>query len=87
MEPVKLFISTNIIVEHKFLNGGILVGKDGKILKVLSKSETLIYRTYKDVEVSFLCLKLCNLKDTIRIMEIYRYFSWLLTLFTVKEKR
>ncbi|KAF2895691.1 hypothetical protein ILUMI_10471 [Ignelater luminosus] len=51
MEPVKLFISTNIIVEHKFLNGGILVGKDGKILKVLSKSETLVYRTYKDVEV------------------------------------
>lgn len=51
MELNKLYISQNIIVENKFLNGGILVNNVGKILKVLRQAEIETYKQYQYVEI------------------------------------
>uniref|UniRef100_A0A1Y1KB19 Amidohydrolase-related domain-containing protein n=1 Tax=Photinus pyralis TaxID=7054 RepID=A0A1Y1KB19_PHOPY len=51
MEPNKLFISENIIVDNKFLNGGILVNNAGKITKVLRHHEIAPYKKCQNVEI------------------------------------
>lgn len=50
MEGNKLYVSSNIIFNNKFINGGIQV-QDGKIVKILNKTETLAHQSSKNVEV------------------------------------
>ncbi|XP_031328413.1 uncharacterized protein LOC116159615 isoform X1 [Photinus pyralis] len=54
MEPNKLFISENIIVDNKFLNGGILVNNAGKITKVLRHHEIAPYKKCQNVELQII---------------------------------
>lgn len=51
MSRNKLFISQNIVLENSFLNGGILVGDDGKILKIV-RHEALDYYCDEGAEVN-----------------------------------
>lgn len=46
-----LFISNNIIVENKFINGGILVNDKGKIIEVLSKTDTETVKNDKHLNI------------------------------------